>query len=77
MLLIHVKRASLADLVISGLLGTSVWRFSGYVQLVGDPVVDAEPAAEFYFLIWPESTSGSSRKNWRLSMEPTATSDRK
>lgn len=31
MLLIHVKRASLDGLVISGLLGTSIWRFSGYV----------------------------------------------
>lgn len=71
MLLIHVKRASLSG------LGTSIWRFSGYVQLVGDPVVDAEPAAELKFVVWPESTSGSPRRNWRLSMDPTATSDGK
>lgn len=76
MLLVHVKRASLDGLVISGLLGTSIWRFSGYVcmeTLWGD----AEPAAELKFLIWPESTSGSPRRNWRLNMEPTATSDGK
>lgn len=38
MLLVNVKRASLDGLVISGLLGTSIWRFSGYVCMYGDPV---------------------------------------
>ncbi len=42
-----------------------LWRFSGCIQLVGDPVVDPEHAGEIIYLIWLGNASGSPRRSWK------------
>ncbi len=52
--------------LIRMLLGAFPWRFSGHVQLIGDPGVDPEHAGEIIYLIWPGNASGSPRRSWKM-----------
>ncbi len=47
------------------LLGAFLWRFSGHVQLVGEPEADPEHAGGITYLIWPGNASGSPRRSWK------------
>lgn len=44
-------------------------RFSGHIELVGDPVADPEHAGKLRCLIWPGNASWSPRRSWKTLLE--------
>ena len=47
---------------LGNLWGASLWRFSGYNRLGGDP----ELTGWIIYLIWPGNTFGSPRRSWNM-----------
>lgn len=86
LLFLHIKRGQLrwfGSSCMSPGLDASLWRYSGHVQMVGDPEADVENARGITYLSWLGNALGSPLRHWRaldvlvslLSQLPLCSSD--